>query len=99
MDLRSSNDSGTERLKADANAWYAALRADDPNAWVRLRRTIPDAAEPVTLREVRRALAIEHGYPGWIPMLQRLLRERAAASETRAHYEEKADALLAAYRT
>ncbi|MCC6243298.1 MAG: hypothetical protein IT353_10680 [Gemmatimonadaceae bacterium] len=32
-------------------------------------------------------------------MLQRLLRERAAASETRAHYEEKADALLAAYRT
>jgi hypothetical protein len=81
----------------------AALRAGDDASQQRLERALTalsaKPSAPYVLRDVQYALAVEHGFDGWVALQQQYLRNAAAASETLAHYEEKAAALLDAYRT
>lgn len=86
-----------ESLRKEAKRWLAALDTD-PAARDRLRRAHPDAPAAPTLRDVQHALARELGHPGWSALREQLMAEGDAATETLAHYEEKAAALLDAYR-
>ncbi len=88
-----------ESLKKEAKRWLSELRAGQPEAWAKLRRVLPDAPIVPHLREVQRALAAEHGHRGWIALQEQLLRDVAAQTHTLAQYDEKALALLDAYRT
>jgi Leucine Rich Repeat (LRR) protein len=83
-----------EHLKTDAKRWLRALRANDGEARERIRRAFPDAPESPTLRDVQHALALEHGYPGWTSLVQRL-----APDAPMRRYEQVADAIVVAYAT
>ncbi|HYN10477.1 MAG TPA: hypothetical protein VES67_24020 [Vicinamibacterales bacterium] len=90
-------------LKKEAKRWLAALRANVADARARLIRALPGAPPTVTLRDVQRALAREHGFSGWSALKQALDQAQAlgreAGAKALAHYETMAEALLDAYRT
>jgi hypothetical protein len=92
-----------ESLKKEAKRWLADLQAGDAEARSRLQRASPDAPATPTLRDVQHALALEHGFAGWTLLkdaVDKRAEEAAVAGATAlALYEEKADALLQAYRT
>lgn len=92
-----------ESLKKEAKHLREALRAGDLDARARLRSAWPDAPGDPSLRDVQHALAREHGFDGWPPLKaaieQREADGRAAGADALALYEEKAAALLDAYRT
>jgi hypothetical protein len=92
-----------DSLKKEAKRWLAALRANDADARARLERALPDAPAAPTLRDVQRALAREHGFPGWTGLRQALERalaaDRDAGAKALALYDTMARALLEAYRT
>jgi hypothetical protein len=92
-----------ESLKKEAKRWREALRAGDPQAWTRLRQATPDPSPAPTLRDVQYALAREQGFDGWTALKQALEQRAADDHQTGAQalalYEEKAEALLEAYRT
>jgi uncharacterized protein len=54
-----------ENLKREAKRWLKALHANDNEALARLDRAWPGAPESPGLRDVQRALALEHGLSGW----------------------------------
>lgn len=54
-----------ENLKREAKRWLKALQANDNEARARLDRAWPGAPASPGLRDVQRALALEHGSPGW----------------------------------
>lgn len=81
-----------EGLKREAKRWLKALRVGDADALARLHAVWPDAPSSPTLRDAQRALALEHGLPGWASLIDRLSLTQAARS-----YERVADALVRAY--
>lgn len=54
-----------ESLRKEAKAWLRALRAGDAAAHDRLRAALPEQPDAPGLRDVQRAIALEHGLPGW----------------------------------
>ena len=86
-------------LKKDAKRWLAALREHDADAQARLARALTNAPENPTLRDVQLALARENGFAGWTELKRALSPDPAASANTFQLYEEKAAALLDAYRT
>ena len=60
--------SSLENLKKEAKRWLRALRDGDGRAQARLQRVYPRAPVSPTLRDVQRALAVEHGCEGWIAL-------------------------------
>ncbi|MFN8580231.1 MAG: hypothetical protein U0163_04540 [Gemmatimonadaceae bacterium] len=88
-----------ENLTREAKRWLKALRAADDEAWARFRRAVPNAPGRPVLRDVQFALAREYGLSGWSALKSRLLEQSAATTHTLDAFEEKAEALLAAYRT
>jgi hypothetical protein len=89
-----------ESLRKEAKRWRDALCVGEPAAWARLRAVLPDPQPDPTLRDVQLALAREHGFAGWTA-LTRAVEQTAqrAGAQALAVYEEKAEALLEAYRT
>jgi uncharacterized protein len=57
--------SSLETLRKEAKRWLKALRAQDPDAHQRLRRSYPGAPPQAGLRDVQYALAREHGADSW----------------------------------
>ncbi|MGQ0649299.1 MAG: hypothetical protein ACT4P7_17240 [Gemmatimonadaceae bacterium] len=88
-----------ESLKKEAKRWLDALEAKVDDARIRLERLLPHASARPALREVQRALALEHGFPGWAALKDKLSAEAALSAKTLEHYERMAAALLEAYRT
>ena len=92
-----------ESLRKEAKRWLAALRADEAEAWARLRLALGDVPERPTLRLVQLALAREHGFAGWTALTEAiehtLAAGRGAGEKAFARYETMAEALLEAYRT
>ena len=88
-----------ESVKKEATQWLHALHANDDDARARLRSVVADAHGKPTLRDVQHALALEYGLSSWGALKSRVLADGAATIETLAHYREKVDALLDAYRT
>lgn len=91
-----------ESLKKEAKRWLDALRANAADARARLERTLHDAPAVPTLRDVQRALAREHGFPGWAALkaaIEALATRHADGARALAQYEAMAEALLVAYGT
>lgn len=88
-----------DNLKKDAKHWLAALCEHDADARIRLAHVLPNAPEHPTLRNVQLALARENGFAGWAELKRALTPDPAASANTLQLYEEKASALLEAYRT
>jgi ankyrin repeat protein len=63
-----------DSLKKEAKRWLKALRANVDDARARLQRALHNAPPLPTLRDVQHALALEHGFPGW-----KALKEKLAA--------------------
>jgi hypothetical protein len=83
-----------EHLKREAKRWLKALQANERDAIERLRRALSTIPAFPTLRDVQRALAREHGFPGWTA-----LKNRVASDAPMRRYDIVADALVTAYRT
>jgi Leucine Rich Repeat (LRR) protein len=88
-----------DSLKKEAKRWLDALHADAADARGRLERALPNVPATPTLRDVQRALAHEHGFPGWTALKLALASRREAGGRAFAQYETMAEALLEAYRT
>ena len=92
-----------ESLKKEAKRWWKALQSGDADARARFDRVHPGAPAAPTLRDVQLALAREHGFAGWTPLKEAIAQHSADAESAKASalalYEEKAEALLEAYRT
>jgi ankyrin repeat protein len=91
-----------ESLKKEAKHWLKSLESGDSAALARFRGALPDYGEDkITLRAVQRALAREHGLPGWRALLdalephQRAIRE-AADEMLRCAIFKRADLAVAA---
>jgi len=61
-----------ENLKREAKRWLKALRENHSEARARLERVLPGAPTSPGLRDVQRALALEHGLSGWIALRNQL---------------------------
>ena len=61
-----------DNLKREAKRWLKALRANVADARVRLDRALQNAPDVPTLRDVQRALAVEHGLQGWAELKARV---------------------------
>jgi hypothetical protein len=88
-----------ESLKKEAKRWLAALRDNDDTARTRFVQALISVPKNPTLRDVQHALARENGYAGWTELTAAIARDRQAGTESLAHYEAAAAALLNAYRT
>src|SRR5215469_5824710 len=88
-----------ESLKKEAKRWLAELRDNDEDARTRLVQSLNSFPNNPTLRDVQHALARENGYAGWNELTAAMARDRQAGTESLAHYEAAALALLNAYRT
>jgi hypothetical protein len=88
-----------DNLKKDAKRWLAALREGNPDAWVRFAHVLTNPPEKPKLRDVQLALARENGFAGWTDLKRALAPNPATSAHTLQLYEEKAAALLEAYRT
>ena len=89
-----------ESLKKEAKQWLKALHAGAADALARFKAALPEHDKNITLRSVQRALAREHGLPGWealtgaIDARERELRE--VADEMLRHAIFKGDPAVAA---
>jgi uncharacterized protein len=83
-----------EHLKREAKRWLKALQANDAAARARLQRALASLPAVPTLRDVQRALALEHGLSGWTA-----LKHRVASDAQIRRYDAVADALVTAYCT
>lgn len=88
-----------ESLKKEAKRWLDALRAGHAESRSRFVTFHPNAPASPTLRDVQFALAREHGFSGWPELKSRAGEAIGARARSVGHYEEKATALLEAYRT
>jgi uncharacterized protein len=61
-----------DSLKKEAKRWLKALRANVDDARARLERAVHNAPPLPTLRDVQHALALEHGFPGWKALKEKL---------------------------
>jgi ankyrin repeat protein len=88
--------SALENFKKEAKRWLKALRAGDAEARERLERAYPGAPAEPGLRDLQRALALEHGLPGWSALIDRL-GQRALEGKRRPglrHSEDLAEQFL-----
>jgi hypothetical protein len=76
--------SRVDSLKKEAKQWLKSLESGDTAALARFRAALPEYGDAeITLRAAQRALAREHGLPGWQALLDalephaRALREAA----------------------
>ena len=81
-------------LKKEAKRWLNALRTGAAEARARFDRALPNAPHVPTLRDVQRALALEHGFPGWPA-----LKHRVGDADPMRRYEKVAEAVVSAYAT
>jgi hypothetical protein len=88
-----------ESLRKEAKRWLSALRTQEHDARLRLERALPNAPALPTLRDVQHALALEHGFPSWSALKDRLIADEKTSATTLAQYETMAEALLDAYRS
>jgi hypothetical protein len=88
-----------EGLKKEAKRWLLALRQNQPEARARFERVIASLPAEPSLREVQRALALEHGFTSWSQLKDKLLAEAEETAKALGKFGEMADALLEAYRT
>jgi Leucine Rich repeat len=88
-----------DSLRKEAKRWFEAIRGDAPNARARFERAFPGAPTKPTLRDVQHALALENGFAGWTELKYRLTAAAEQSAKTVAQFDEKATALLEAYRT
>ena len=88
-----------ESLKKEAKRWFDALLRDIPEARTRFERAVPNALTKPNLRDVQRALALEHGFSGWTELKHKLTASAEETTRALAQFEDMADALLLAYRT
>jgi len=88
-----------DSLKKEAKRWLTSLRANVDDARARLERALQNAPSMPTLRDVQHALALEHGFPGWMALKDRLTADAKVSASTLERYETMAEALLEAYRT
>ena len=88
-----------ESLKKEAKRWLDALQANVATARERYARALGSVPEPFTLRHVQHALARELGFAGWTALRDAVGDDARAAAPALDEYEEKARALLEAYRT
>lgn len=90
-----------ENLKREAKRWVKALRANDGEARARLKRILPDTPDEPGLRHVQHALAVEHGFNGWIALknkLKHLHSMTGPAEESRLRqFERLAEAFVKAH--
>ena len=80
-----------ETLRKEAKRWLQAVRASDPQAIERLRRSYPEVSASPVLRDVQHALAREHGVADWVA-LKALLADNAMAY--RSHQQRVAEFLV-----
>jgi uncharacterized protein len=93
-----SSRSSIEALRKEAKRWLKALRAQDPTAHERFRRSHPGAPLQPGLRDVQYALAREHGEQSWAALKTALaqarrpafgwtaMRQRSSRTRTRSVY-------------
>jgi len=81
-------------LKKEAKRWLHALLTGAADARARFDRVLPNAPRVPTLRDVQRALALEHGLPGWSA-----LKHRVGDADPMRSYEKVAEAVVSAYAT
>jgi hypothetical protein len=60
---------------------------------------VTDAPQKPTLRDVQRALALEHGFSGWTELKHKLTAASKNTSMALGQFKEMAEALLEAYHT
>ena len=87
-----------ESLQKEAKRWLREVKAGDAAALARYRRALDPAPASPTLRDVQHALARELGFAGWRELKAALERAAAGNLAALAPFEDKADALLQAYR-
>jgi hypothetical protein len=88
-----------ESLKKEAKRWLDALRQNQPESRTRFERVVSNPPVKPSLRDVQRALALEHGFSGWAELKRKLMAEAEETAKALGKFEEMADALLEAYRT
>ncbi|MBI1850329.1 MAG: ankyrin repeat domain-containing protein [Planctomycetes bacterium] len=76
-----------ENLKKEAKRWLKALRANDRDARARLERAWPNAPAAPGLRDVQRALALEHGLAGWTALTDQLARSAPVDADRAARVD------------
>jgi hypothetical protein len=81
-------------LKKEAKRWLNALLAGAADARARFDRALANAPRVPTLRDVQHALALEHGFPGWAA-----LKNRVGDVDPMRRYEKVAEAVVIAYDT
>jgi ankyrin repeat protein len=72
-----------DSLKKEAKRWLKALRARDDQARGRLARVHPNAPAEPGLRDVQHALALEHGFAGWVQLRAGLAEAHRQRSDSR----------------
>jgi hypothetical protein len=88
-----------ESLKKEAKRWLNALRQNEPESRTRFERLITNPPAKPGLRDVQHALALEHGFSGWTELKRKLMADAEETAKALGEFEERADALLNAYRT
>ncbi len=86
-------------LGKEAKRWFLALGRNDSEARERFERVYPGLSRKPTLRDVQHAIALEHGFVGWTELKQKLEAAADEPARTPRQFEDRAEALLAAYRT
>jgi ankyrin repeat protein len=83
MPRRLTPQSTLDNFRREAKRWLKALRDNVADAHARFERALQDAPRSPTLRDVQRALAREHGLPGWADFKQAIAdAQRPAAPAT-----------------
>lgn len=90
MSRKLTASSSLDALKKEAKRWLKAVRADEPDAIVRLQQTLPRADRSCGLREVQQALAREYGLESWAALTLQLADQALAR---RTHAERVAEFL------
>lgn len=67
-----------DNLRKSAKRWLKDLRAQDRDAWERLRRAYPNAPAAPVLRDVQHALARERGHVSWVALTRALAQGSAS---------------------
>ena len=67
-----------DNLKKEAMRWLKELRANSPEARSRFERALAKVPASPTLRDVQRAVALEHGLAGWTALKQAVEKQASA---------------------
>jgi uncharacterized protein len=75
MSRKLTPNSSLENLKREAKRWLKAVREGDRELRARIERSVPDLPAEPRLRDVQRALAVEHGFPTWAALRRQLTED------------------------